>query len=198
MDTYGYEWEAAELAFRTSQRPELALRPGVIDPQYEEQLITITNRWIDDWSSSAASFLEDDLKRLVTASEEQLGVLSKLLKDAEIELPVSDLPDPLPTFAWEPAASGGVLALLDVAVDVDNEFLVQGIWAKQASASLDTERFERVTGIASPDHEIVLRCAERAVLGLAPPDSVTELLYRDRHVWLSWTVEGIDVKHLSS
>ena len=194
METFGYKWEPAELAFRVAERPEMAVSPGEIESHEAEQFINNTNRWIEDWSSLTAGFLEGDLKQLISASKEQLAVLANLLKDAGLELPGSDLPEPPPLFAWEPAARGGVMALLDVAVDVGDEDLVQGRWAKEAGNALQTERFEWVTGIDADDHEIVLRDAERAILS-QPPGFETELLYRDRHVWVTWMGEAIRVKH---
>jgi hypothetical protein len=196
VETYGYEWEPAELAFRESKQVEMAVPPGWIERDEERQLIDDTNQWIENWTSSAACLLEGDLKRLIEASQEQLAVLSNLLKEAGLEVPGADLPEPLPLFAWEPAARGGVMALLDVAVDIGDDELVQGRWAKEARASLRSDRFEWVTGIATDDHEIVLRDAEKAILDSSPSNFQAELLYRDRHVWLTWMGEAIGVKHL--
>ncbi len=195
MEIAGYTWRPAELAFRTADHPELAITPEQSSMLDVEGLVTSTERWIDEWSSSAASLLQGELARLVSVSAEQLTVLSKLLEDAGLE-PLSELSEPPPEFVWGPAAGGGVMALMDVAVDIGDRSLETHQWAEEALVSLDTGRFERVTGIVADDQAVVLRCCERAILDSQSRGSTNDLLYRDRHVRIQWTDGAVQVSQV--
>jgi hypothetical protein len=180
------------LAFLEPEHPEF-VHPSGRAPTDHAKLRADTDDLIERWSRAVTASLDEQYRRLSTASADQVAGFAQLGEwlgvdpsTARFEPDESDI-----DFAWESVAGGCVLALLDLLADTgQDELRLEELW-QQTAARLDAERFERATGMAPDEHALVLQCAAEA---MASEPIAQQLLYRSREMFVRWDGDVIEIE----
>jgi len=203
MTVAGYTDRRARLAYRTAQRPELAVDlhnyfertwGGADGRERLAATLALTRTLVDWWEKLTVVSLAKYMSNVAAVSKGQIACFSAIFRDAGIELSDVDLPEPGEVeFAWSSVAHASVLASLDVLADTEGATLSAEAWVAECLAHLDSERFRRASGIDPQDHARVLEITTEALISNRPDRG--EIGYRDRLFSMQWTRDELAVSN---